>query len=331
MRIPGIKTARLFSKWLQGRLLGGALILGYHHVSTVNDDDGELSVSPDHFREHLEIIRQRAHPIHLSELVHHLHQGKIPRKSVVVTFDDGYADNLLNAVPLLEQYQIPATVFVCTDYFGKEFWWDELKRLIINAPAHPNTLHLKIGGNQFDWSTSFSGQQVSNPADVNDRMRLLNLLYARLLPLDSEERGNVIGQVRLWSGDHEKYTGSNRALTTEELRELAGSELIEIGSHTVTHPILTQMTLEQQTMEIQHSKDTLEQVIGKTVPGFAYPNGKFSAETLGLVQQAGYAYACSSQKELARQPQQCYALPRLWPQDWDGKQFSRYLKLWTGT
>ena len=72
MRIPGLKTAKKFSRWVQARVLGGALILGYHRVTNVARDEYEICVSPDHFAEQMEVLSRYAHPISLSKLGKHL-------------------------------------------------------------------------------------------------------------------------------------------------------------------------------------------------------------------------------------------------------------------
>src|SRR5262245_41049481 len=135
MRIPGVKTAKHVSHWVQARILGGALILGYHRVADVTRDEYEVCVTPKHFAEQMEVLRKVSQPIGLSELVQCLKASSVPPKAVAVTFDDGYADNLYEARPILERYLIPATVFVCTGYAGKEFWWDELDRLVMSSRA----------------------------------------------------------------------------------------------------------------------------------------------------------------------------------------------------
>ena len=89
------------------------MILLYHRITELECDPQLLSVSSQHFEDHLQIITQFYRPQHLANITQHLSLGHtIPRRSVIITFDDGYADNLHHAKPLLEQYRIPATVFV---------------------------------------------------------------------------------------------------------------------------------------------------------------------------------------------------------------------------
>ncbi len=113
--------------------MGGLSILLYHRVTEVPSDPWALSVTPDHFAGHLEILREYTRPISLQQLSQGLREGNLPDCSVVVTFDDGYADNLLNAKPLLERYDVPATVFLATGLVEhwREPWWDELEQLLL--------------------------------------------------------------------------------------------------------------------------------------------------------------------------------------------------------
>lgn len=89
-----------------------ALILVYHRIAEVKVDPWELAVRPDHFAEQLQVIRRLGRPLSLRELVRSMRNGGIPRRAIVVTFDDGYADNLLQAKPLLDRADVPATVFL---------------------------------------------------------------------------------------------------------------------------------------------------------------------------------------------------------------------------
>ena len=140
MRVRGFKTLKKSTRWLKSRFVKGTLILGYHRVAEVSRDPYELCVTPRHFAAQLEVLRQQAKPMHLTDIVEALQKGDLPKRSVVLTFDDGYADMLYQARPLLEHYQIPATFFITTGYLGDEFWWDELERLLSSAPILPDQL-----------------------------------------------------------------------------------------------------------------------------------------------------------------------------------------------
>lgn len=125
MKIPGVKTLRLAVSWLASRYKGGALILGYHRVATAERDPYRLCVRPQYFEEQLAVLQRVAQPLSLAELYCALGDNRLPRRAVALTFDDGYADFLHEALPLLNSYQIPATVFVVSGCLGGSFWWEE--------------------------------------------------------------------------------------------------------------------------------------------------------------------------------------------------------------
>src|SRR5262245_25018119 len=97
---------------LRSRFARSALVLVYHRVARANVDPWELAVTPEHFSEHLEVLRRLARPLPLQSLVEAVRGGAVPRRAVVVTLDDGYADNLRNAEPLLRRHDVPATCFL---------------------------------------------------------------------------------------------------------------------------------------------------------------------------------------------------------------------------
>jgi peptidoglycan/xylan/chitin deacetylase (PgdA/CDA1 family) len=90
----------------------------------------------------------------------------------------------------------------------------------------------------------------------------------------------------------------HRALLPTEMIELQNDGLIEIGAHTMTHPILSRLPISEQEEEIRESKALLENILGKTITGFAYPNGFFTEQTEALVKEMGFNYACSSRRDV---------------------------------
>lgn len=123
MRRPRGRRVRMWLRRTRARILPGAAILGYHSISDGDDPLG-LAVSPSRFAEHLEVVARRARPMRLDALARALRDGRIPARAVAVTFDDGYADLLHVAAPLLERYDVPATAFVTTGSPGCAFPWD---------------------------------------------------------------------------------------------------------------------------------------------------------------------------------------------------------------
>jgi peptidoglycan/xylan/chitin deacetylase (PgdA/CDA1 family) len=148
----------------------------------------------------------------------------------------------------------------------------------------------------------------------------------RRLPADEQRK--VLEDLRTWALAKPRGRSEYRPLAVQEILTLAKGGLVEIGSHTTTHPVLSARSAATQREEIQQSKTYLEQVLGSPVTSFAYPyGGKFAytAETVALVREAGFACACSDSAGVVRRAADPFRLPRLHVQDWDGEKFSQVL------
>src|SRR5215203_1242979 len=128
MRIPGLGRIGRIVWRARNRFTPEALVLLYHRVTRLETDPQWLSVPPERFDEQVEMLVRNWHVLSLPRLLGTLHEGTLPKRSVVITFDDGYADNLFEAKPILERHGLPATVFVASGFVGRreEFFWDEL-------------------------------------------------------------------------------------------------------------------------------------------------------------------------------------------------------------
>jgi peptidoglycan/xylan/chitin deacetylase (PgdA/CDA1 family) len=323
----------------------GGLILLYHRVAEVQSDPWLLSVTPRHFAEQLEVLRKVGRPMRLQHLVKDLRGGKSQYRPLVVTFDDGYVDNLYNAKPLLECYGIPATIFLTTGCMGQdlEFWWDELDRLLLQPKTLPRTLHLNIDGTTHDWDLGEAtdyGEDIArchrtwsawDKHDPSARHSLYRSLYHLLQPLPADEQRRVLDDLLTWSLARPRGRPSYRPLTIQEILTLAQCDLVDIGSHTITHPMFSARPTATQREEIQQSKAHLEEILGYPVRSFAYPYGgqpAYTAETVALVREAGFACACSASAGVVRQGTDPFRLPRLHVQDWDGDKFTQVLLRW---
>lgn len=341
MRILGINRLRRAVQQFRHRFERKAIILMYHRVAEVHPDPWSLCVTPQHFAEHLEILKKHFRPIRLQQLTKALRKGKVPRRSVVVTFDDGYADNLHNARPLLECRKVPATVFLSTGYIGqgREFWWDELDRLLLQPGTLPETLHLCINGSAHQWSL---GEAAHYDADAcwrysswraleeapSHRHLIYRSLWQLLQPLPESERRKVLNELLVWASAEPEGRPAYRILTQHEVVALARGGLVEVGAHTVTHPMISTLPTALQRDEIQQSKTSLEKILGRPVISFAYPYGNYSAETVPIVREAGFTCACSTLPGVVGRDNDRFQLPRVQIEDWDGEEFSRKLSLW---
>jgi peptidoglycan/xylan/chitin deacetylase (PgdA/CDA1 family) len=321
------------------------LILVYHRVAKVRSDPWSVAVTPHHFAEHLEVLRRHAVPLRIQELSRGLANGTLPKRSVVVTLDDGYADNLYNAKPLLERYDVPATVFLPSGIIGREheFWWDELDRMLLQPGRLPKNLRLNINGRARRWHLAEVAHYPIAEFRHHRRWRawedaptprhslyksLWNLLHASA----NEEQRRVLVELRRWAGvDPEGRPSSRLLLSLEEAAALAKGDLVEIGAHTVTHPSLSSLSLDSQRNEILRSKATLEEIGGEPVTSFAYPYGKrrdYSAQTVALVREAGFTCACSNFPGVVTPSTDVFQLPRIHVNNWSGDRFAEHLAKW---
>jgi peptidoglycan/xylan/chitin deacetylase (PgdA/CDA1 family) len=322
-----------------------AIILLYHRVNALASDPQRLCVSPKNFGEQLEIVRRLGEPITLSTIDDVLHRGTGGRRQVVVTFDDGYADNLHNAKPQLERFDVPATVFVATRHVraGSEFWQDELEKMLLRPGVLPDTLRLDIRGTTYQWELGPASHyddaayqehfrwNVSRRDTPTPRHEIYRSLCDRLLPLTVDERLGRLEELRRWSRTDAAARPTHAPLTESELGELGRDGLVEIGSHTVSHAMLAALPKAAQQEEIVASKRYLEEVLGRPVTSFAYPYGgraHYNGDTVDVVRDAGFARACSNFEGVVRSGVDRLQLPRFLVRDWPGDEFEARLRTW---
>lgn len=318
------------------------LILLYHRVGLSPTDPQLLSVSPPHFAEHLEVLRACGRPMRLNELVDATIDGSVPDRAVALTFDDGYADNLLNARPLLVRHDTPATVFVATRDGGyeREFWWDELDRLLLSRGRLPETLRLTVAGTVLERRLGAAGGDGSNDQQRHDgwtiidedtptpRHKAYREMCALLRPLPDVERQRVVEALRAWAGAEAVARPSHRRMGDDEVARIADGGLIEVGGHTVSHPVLSALSTREQRAEVCACKARLEQILSRPVDSFAYPFGTradYTAKTVTIVRNAGFLRACSNFPGRVTPGTDPFQLPRMIVRDWDGETFARRL------
>lgn len=323
MRIPGLKSLRSAIRWSRHGLKRRALVLGYHRIADEPWDPHGLCVSPGHFVEQLEVLKSVANPIPLRGLVSSLGHEAPPRRGVVLTFDDGYLDNLTTALPALQDFGVPATVFVATGWMGREFWWEELTRLVGRRDRLDQPLEVRSGDQRMIWRP--------RGGDVRRRRGdLLRALSDFARGLDTAGQDDILRNLRDRSDVRDDAAPRARGMTAEEVTRLADTKLVEIGSHTVSHPCLSDLPEREQREEVKASKDRLEDLLGRPVKSFCYPNGAFTQETARLVRETGYDSACTILSGPVVQGANPYALPRVWAPDIGGEAFRRWLarRIW---
>ncbi len=309
----GLKITR---NWVANHIEFPVIILIYHRVIELSSDPQRLCISPDHFREHMTYLKENYRILRFEEPW--AGQDGI---GVVVTFDDGYADNFLEALPILEELNVPGAFFVSTGTIGthKEFWWDELERLLLVGVDHPLSLHLELDSGRRTWPTG----------DTQQRRELYQDLHALILAMDVTTRESLLTQLRDWADKGEEGRFSHRAMTVTELRRLADSSMVTIGGHTMSHTLLSNLGEERQQEEILGSKKCLEGWLGRELTVFSYPfggKGSFDARSVHLCGEAGYQKAAANWSGQAHRWTDPYRIPRQLVRDWDVRTFAAMMK-----
>jgi peptidoglycan/xylan/chitin deacetylase (PgdA/CDA1 family) len=316
------------------------LILLYHRIEDLPSDPQHMCVRRDHFAEQLAVLRDSFRLVSLSTAVEAAGKREmLADRHVAVTFDDGYADNLYNAKPLLQEYEVPATVFVTSDYVdsGREFWWDELERLLLEPGLLPEVLELELNQNVMRWtlgdharydmqsSYAFREWTLRESEDPTIRHTIYRDLLSLLRDQPDPTRQAVLAQLRSVAQAREEARPTHRPLTGAELQSLAG-DLVEVGAHTRTHPVLSGLSIMDQWREIAGGARQLSERIGRRPSAFAYPygwHGQYARATVALVRSLGFKLGCSAFPPWHARSHSRFELPRLVVYDCDGDTFAR--------
>jgi peptidoglycan/xylan/chitin deacetylase (PgdA/CDA1 family) len=315
------------AKWVlrprRRRSRAHALILLYHRVSHSRSDPWQLCVSPENFRAQLEVLGRNCEFLPLTELPGRLAAGRLTRRTpVAITFDDGYVDNLREALPALRHAGAPATVFLATDWIGRAdgFWWDRLATTVLESPRLPAAIDLGVGAATFRW-------EAGRP-DVTghrQRARLHRALWRFCQSLSEEGRESALARLDHIFGAVRAGDPDARPMHPDEVRELQGSGLVSIGAHAQSHRPLPMLSEAEQSAEISGSRDACRALTGVAPECFAYPHGEVAPGSPQLVAKAGFTLACSTVEELAWQDCDRYQLPRVSARDLDGRRFEDWL------
>jgi peptidoglycan/xylan/chitin deacetylase (PgdA/CDA1 family) len=304
------------------------IILLYHRVGSAAHDPWQLSVSKDNLLEQLVLLSKERDVVPLSWLAHELKQGRVPQGTAALTFDDGYADVLINGKPLLEKHNCPATAFLATGFVGdrKGFWWDVLAHIILETALLPDRLTLEVRGNNYSWQLNPGAQNPmlgKTSLKTHTPFDLYLAVWKILKPLRLDERLSILEELAAWAGTHACTRERDRCLRPEELRRMVDPGFIDIGAHTVAHPSLPTLSAEEKRQEIVESRKACEELTGSLVQGFAYPFGDLDDSSASEVHAAGFAFACTTAGVGIGLTEDTLRLPRIHVCNWDANEFDR--------
>jgi peptidoglycan/xylan/chitin deacetylase (PgdA/CDA1 family) len=252
----------------------------------------------ERFAAEMDLIKDVFNVLTLGDAVDRLGAGALPPRALSITFDDGYANNLHLAAPILAARGLSATFFVATGFIGGgQMWNDTVIEAIRHAPRDFDLRDLGFGDYQL--------------VDVPARRRAVDGLLAQLKYLEPAARLAAAEAIGERAG---APVAGRRMMSETELRRLAGLGM-ELGAHSVTHPILRCADTDVARQEICESKGRLEEITRAPVRCFAYPNGRpgadYGLEHVQMVRAAGYRAAVSTAWGAAVSDSDRFQLPRV--------------------
>lgn len=288
---------------------GKLAIFIFHRVFPV--PDALMPDEPD-IKRFDEIMGWLAHwfnVLPLDEAIARLKNGDLPQRAAAITFDDGYADNLTCAVPILKKHGLSATFFIATGYLdGGRMWNDTL------IESLRLTILLELDASHF----GFGRLPI---ASIENKRSAIDKLILAIKHLPAAARQEAVDYVREVCGSP---LPDNLMLTAPQLCELRAAGM-GIGAHTISHPILATLDEPVARQEIAESRDRLEALLGERIGLFAYPNGKlgadYTARHAAIVKSLGFDAAVATNWGICSQGSDPYQLPRFTP--WD-KSRSRF-------
>jgi peptidoglycan/xylan/chitin deacetylase (PgdA/CDA1 family) len=306
-------------RWCQDR----PLILMYHRIAVSEVDPWRLAVPPMLFEQHLEFICEHRLVLPLMEFSRLHRADRLPADAVAITFDDGYACNAHTAAPLLTRYGLPATIFLITSAISadEDFWWDALEHIVLETDAKRLDLSLcgrttsVVLGNHDEPDVKSNWSATAEPRTARQAAYLE--LWSRLRVASDQERRRALAALHRQAGIAAQARPSHRAMTVQEVRQISSSGLIQVGCHTVNHPLLSTLTRAEQKLEIERSRDTCYDLIGRHPLAFAYPYGDFNYDTVGIVGGAGFTVACTTREFGVSAHSQMLRMPRLAAGAWN--------------
>lgn len=256
-------------------------VVTYHRIAPVNRslelDPAMISATPKGFRQQMYWLARHYNVISIMDILDALTNGtNLPSKAVLISFDDGYHDLLQYAWPTLKQYNLPAVIFVATDFVNhpnKAFWWDRIAAAIYNTSKTSLTI------SPFD---------LPLPGNPTARKKIVKVVQSHLKTLDHNDMDMLIETI-CHNLDEPKIS-KQVSLDWQQLRQLQNSG-IAIGAHSQHHPLLTRIKQQQAREEILGSQENLQHELGNSLPIFCYPNGNHNRAIMSILRDNGFQLA----------------------------------------
>ena len=292
-----------FSTALRARAMRAnpTTILCYHTLRPSTETiDAWTVLGLDDFRNQLKFLQQNYDIVSLSDAL--ARQGEPGRPRAVLTFDDGEWGNHAHLLPVINEQQTPVTIYVATRQIetGTPYWFDRvMNALQVTAPI---MIDVQIAGKS-NW------QIGATPGKA--RWSEIGAVLEALKTEPEEDRDRLADQIVAQAGSQTDAFTPLKPMTVAELKDLAANPLVTIGAHSHGHELLDQLPIDVASKSIARSKQWLEDVIGKQVLHFAYPNGNYSTNLMAEIAKLGFETATILEERLAAPDANPFALPRI--------------------
>lgn len=255
----------------------------------------------------------------LDVAVNCLRNGTLPERALAITFDDGYADNRHVAMPILQSLGLPATVFITTGFLNGGCMWND-----IIVESCRRTRRHRIELRDLLPQAAFNSIEL---ATLSQRRRGLEMLIAAVKYFEPTRRLATVEQIaeRL-----DVAVPKDLMMSSDDVVALRRGGL-QVGAHTVSHPILAKLSPAEMRHEMKGSKDFLEQLLREPVTMFAYPNGKpgedYNSHSVALARELGFESAVTTARGAASSSTDLFQIPRFTP--WDRSRLKFGARMWT--
>lgn len=256
-----------------------SLILTYHRFSASQQAH---KTSAQTFAEHVRYLKKHYHLVPLAQIAEAVASGTGSAKLAAITIDDGHHDAYEIAYPILREYRVPATLFVVTDFLdGRNWLWTDKLRFVTMNTAF-DQIDLTISGRRWQMVLNRTAARYEAAARLNSQLK----------KLPDEEKEKEITRIAdcLKVQIPDSPPAEFAPISWAHARELDANS-VSIGSHTVSHPILTNVDNARLAVELQASRERLREMLGHEIALFCYPNGAYDANIKDAVARAGYRYA----------------------------------------
>ncbi|MCG2577754.1 polysaccharide deacetylase family protein [Dechloromonas sp. XY25] len=277
-------------------------ILIFHRVLSQPDPLFPGEFDKARFDVLMSFVARTFNVITLGEAAKRLSQNNLPPRTLVITFDDGYADNAEVAFPILNKYDIPATYFVSSGFLNGGRMWNDT---VIECIRHTEFDEIDL---------SKLGLGVCSLISTEARSKTISLILGKIKYHNLSEREDALGHLEYLTGNN--ILPTNLMMSSDQVSKMHRNG-IEIGGHTTNHPILSKLNLKDAENEIAGDRDRLEGIIGSSIRVFAYPNGKpnhdYTVEHARLIEKMGFQCAVTTAKGAAKTGADLFQLPRHTP------------------